>query len=259
MDMGLQDRVVVVVGASSGLGLAVAEAFRGEGARVCEADLKAKDNDPLSRKTDIADDEAVRETFDYFGEKCGGIDHVVCAAAAGSGKFGFPFWNLDPSDWKGVLDVSLMGSIHVAHAAQPWLCRSQSEGRTLLFFTSVAGQMGSQTDPPYSAAKAAVINFTQCAAKDFAPFGVRVNALSPGMVKTSLNESVWAAGQELLPDEKREDYETWSRKKIREIAPLSRWQEPGEFGAMAVYLASPHAANITGQIINIDGGQIMRG
>ncbi|HSI12720.1 MAG TPA: SDR family oxidoreductase, partial [Chthoniobacter sp.] len=109
----------------------------------------------------------------------------------------------------------------------------------------------------YSAAKAGLINFMQCAAKDFAPHGVRVNALSPGMVQTSLNESVWRAGQANLPTEQQQDYATWGSEKIRKVSPLGRWQTPPEYAAMAVFLASDHARNITGQTINIDGGQVM--
>jgi NAD(P)-dependent dehydrogenase (short-subunit alcohol dehydrogenase family) len=127
----------------------------------------------------------------------------------------------------------------------------------MLFLVSVAGQIGSQSDPPYSAAKAGLINFTQCAAKDLAPHDIRVNALSPGMVKTDLNQSVWQAGQANLPPSERQDYETWGAEKIRKVSPLGRWQTPAEFAAMAVFLASDHAQNITGQTINIDGGQVM--
>ena len=127
----------------------------------------------------------------------------------------------------------------------------------MVFLASVAGQIGSQTDPPYSAAKAAQINFLQCLAKDLAPHGVRVNGLSPGMVRTALNESVWAAGQANLPESEREDYATWAERKIRTVSPLGRWQEPAEFGAAATFLASPFARNITGQVLNIDGGQVM--
>ncbi|NNE91496.1 MAG: SDR family oxidoreductase, partial [Verrucomicrobiales bacterium] len=130
--------------------------------------------------------------------------------------------------------------------------------KSLLLLASVAGQIGSQTDPPYSAAKAAVINFTQCAAKDLAPFGIRVNAISPGMVRTELNESVWECGQEQLPKSERQSYEEWAESKISGVAPMGRWQEVEEFGAMSVFLASAHAKNITGQTINIDGGQVMR-
>ena len=127
----------------------------------------------------------------------------------------------------------------------------------MLFLVSVAGQIGSQTDPPYSAAKAGLINFTQCAAKDLAPHGIRVNALSPGMVQTNLNEAVWAAGQARLPESQRQSYAAWSEEKIRKVSPLGRWQTPAEYAAMATFLASDHGRNITGQTINIDGGQVM--
>ena len=148
-----------------------------------------------------------------------------------------------------------VGAVNTAHAFAPKLI---VRGRgSMLFLVSVAGQIGSQTDPPYSAAKAGLINFTQCAAKDLAPHGIRVNALSPGMVKTDLNQSVWQAGQTKLPPAERQDYETWAAEKIRKVSPLGRWQTPAEFAAMAVFLASDHAQNITGQTINIDGGQVM--
>ena len=204
---------------------------------------------------DIADSESVQSAARHFEETLGGVRHVICAAGIGSGKFGFPFWNLEPADWPRVLEVNVMGMVHTAHAFAPGL-RAAGEG-TFLFLTSVAAQTGSPTDPPYSAAKAAVINFMQVMAKDLAPFNVRANCLSPGMVKTPLNESVWAAGQEQLPEEERQSYEDWAADKIKTIAPLGRWQQPPEFGAMAAYLASPHAHNITGQTINIDGGQVM--
>jgi len=179
----------------------------------------------------------------------------VFSVGVGSGKFGFPFWNLEPADWKRALEINLLGAVHVAHAfAQNFVRRRKG---SLLFLVSVAGQIGSQTDPPYSAAKAGLINFMQCAAKDLAPHGVRVNALSPGMVKTDLNESVWRAGQALQPAAERQDYESWAAEKIRKVSPLGQWQTPPEFGAMAAFLASDHARNITGQTINIDGGQVM--
>ncbi len=127
----------------------------------------------------------------------------------------------------------------------------------MLFIASVAGQMGSQTDPPYSASKAGVINFAQCAAKDLAPFGVRVNTVCPGMVKTTLNRAVyesWAAGQ---PEAERLTYDTWAEAKIAKVVPLGRWQSPEDIAAMAVFLASERARNVTGQTINVDGGFVM--
>jgi NAD(P)-dependent dehydrogenase (short-subunit alcohol dehydrogenase family) len=117
--------------------------------------------------------------------------------------------------------------------------------------------MGSQTDPPYSASKAALINFAQCMAKDLAPHGVRVNSIAPGMVRTAVNRSVWEAWSALQPPEKRRSYEDWAGEKVRAVVPLGRWQEPEDIAVVAVFLASVRARNITGQTINVDGGYVM--
>ena len=130
---------------------------------------------------------AVRETEAELGP----ISHLVHAAAVGSGKFGFPFTNLEPADWERVLQVNVMGMVHVAHAMAPGMIARKAG--TMVFVASVAGQIGSQTDPPYSASKAANINFAQCLAKDLAPHNVRVNTVNPGMVQTPLNRRMWQA------------------------------------------------------------------
>jgi NAD(P)-dependent dehydrogenase (short-subunit alcohol dehydrogenase family) len=156
---------------------------------------------------------------------------------------------------QNTLQVNLIGAVNVAHAFAPRLI--ERGGGSILFLVSVAGQIGSQTDPPYSASKAALINFTQCAAKDLGPHNVRVNALAPGMVKTELNQSIWAAGQAKLPEEQRVGFDEWAAEKIKKVSHLGRWQMPDEYAAMATFLASEHAKNITGQTINIDGGWVM--
>lgn len=267
MDLGLKDRVAVVIGAAQGIGRAIAEAHAAEGCRVALADRSetvGRTAREILEKTgavcegwvlDVTDLVAMERFAKEVDAGWGAARHVVYAAGGGSGKFGFPFWNLEPADWPSVLAVNLYGAVNAAHAFHSQLTAS-GDG-SLVFLTSVAGQIGSQTDPPYSAAKAALINFMQCAAKDFAPFGVRVNAIAPGMVRTALNESVWAASQARLPEAERQDYAAWAEEKIRRVSPLGRWQEPEEYGAMAVFLASGAARNITGQVLNIDGGQVM--
>lgn len=251
MQLHLASQNVVVFGAAQGIGRAIAEGFAAEDCRVWSFDRSPLPLGPANVMGDVTSYDEVRAFADRVGE----VDHVVFSVGAGSGKFGFPFWNLEPSEWARVLEINLIGAVNVAHAFAPKLI---ARGRgSMLFLVSVAGQIGSQTDPPYSAAKAGLINFVQCAAKDLAPFGVRVNALSPGMVKTDLNQSVWRAGQAKLPPEERQDYATWAEEKIRKVSPLGRWQTPGEYAAMAAFLASDHAQNITGQTINIDGGQVM--
>jgi 2-hydroxycyclohexanecarboxyl-CoA dehydrogenase len=255
MKMNLTGQRVAVFGAARGIGRAIAEEFESEGCEVLGFDRDINVPPLPSGRTASAGDVTDYEQVRAFAASAGGVDHLVYSVGVGSGKFGFPFWNLEPGDWARVLEINLIGAVNVAHAFAPRMV-GRKRG-TMLFLVSVAGQIGSQTDPPYSAAKAGLINFTQCAAKDLAPHGVRVNALSPGMVKTDLNESVWKAGQANLAPADRQDYQTWAGEKIRKVSPLGRWQTPPEYAAMAVFLASEHAQNITGQTINIDGGQVM--
>lgn len=255
MQLNLNGQTVAVIGAAHGIGRAIAESFLSEGCHVLGFD-RDPDSSLLSEPRSMhVGDATSHEQVQAFAETCGDVDHMVFSVGVGSGKFGFPFWNLEPGDWSRVLEVNLIAAVNAAHAFAPGMSK---RGRgSMLFLTSVAGQIGSQTDPPYSAAKAGLINFTQCAAKDLAPFGVRVNALSPGMVRTDLNESVWAAAQQKLPESERIDYATWAVDKTKKVSPLGQMQTPEEIAAMAVYLASDHARNITGQTLNIDGGQVM--
>ena len=267
MELELAGRVAVVTGGASGIGWACARSLSREGCNVAlwdrstevkkAAEVLAQEfsGSSLGISVDVCDfaavDEAVRQTETGLGPIC----HVVHAAAIGSGRFGYPFTNLDPADWPRVLQVNILGMVHVAHAVVPGMI-SRKDG-TLVFLASVAGQIGSQTDPPYSASKAANINFAQCMAKDLAPHGIRVNVVSPGMVRTPLNERVWKAWNEQQPTEKRRSYEEWAGDKVRAITPLGRWQEPEDIADMVTFLSSARAAQVTGQTVNVDGGHVM--
>jgi NAD(P)-dependent dehydrogenase (short-subunit alcohol dehydrogenase family) len=268
MQLEMAGQAAVVAGGARGIGRAIGEAFAAEGAAVALMDFDPAVADVARAigarhrvaahpyHLDVTDFTAVRRAADHAHQALGRLDHVVFAVGVGSGKYGFPFWNLEPSDWPRVFQVNVVGAVHVAHAFAPALVRAGAG--TMLFVASVAGQIGSQTDPPYSASKAALINFAQCAARDLAPHGVRVNALCPGMVKTALNRSVWEAWQRQQPEGKGQSYEEWAGEKVRRVVPLGRWQEPEDVAAMAVFLASARAANVTGQTINVDGGYVMR-
>ncbi len=267
MDLELVGDLAVIFGAARGLGRAIAEAFAAEGASVvlvdrdpsvktlAESFTMGNAATSLGIAADVTDEAAVRGVADEVRGRFGKCDHVVHAAAVGSGGFGNPFWNLDPLDWERVLRVNVLGAVHVAHAFAPEMAAAGAG--TFLFLASVAGQIGSTTDPPYSASKAALINFAQCAARDLAPSGVRVNALCPGMVRTELVRSIHDAWNARQPEPARLDFEAWSAEKIRRLVPLGRWQEPEDIAAMAVFLASPRARNVTGQTINVDGGYVM--
>ncbi len=267
MNLAMMGQVAVVIGGGNGIGLAIARAFAGEGADIALLDVNpavtttagelanATGRQALGLVTDATHYPALQQAATVIPKALGRFDHIVYAAGMGSGKYGFPFWNLEPGDWERVLRVNLIGAVNTAHAFAPAL--AEARRGTLLFITSVAGQIGSQTDPPYSAAKAGLINFAQCAAKDLAPYEVRVNAIAPGMVKTDINRAVWQSWYDQQTPEDQIPYETWAESKIRRVSPLGRWQEPDEIGSLAVFLASPHARNITGQTLNVDGGQVM--
>lgn len=267
MDLGLANQLAVVVGGANGIGRAIAEAFAAEDASIALLDV-----DPAVEQTaveihhrfggtvaalqvDAMDYPGMRQAIQQFADHFGRLDHIVFAAGVGSGKYGFPFWNLQPDDWQRVLNVNLIGAVNVAHAVAPILTAARRG--TLLMLSSIAGQIGSQTDPPYSAAKAGLINFAQCMAKDLAPYNIRVNTICPGMIKTNVNRSVWQAWYDQQPVGERLEYEIWAERKIASVTPLGRWQQPEDVAALAVFLASGRAQNITGQTMNVDGGQVM--
>lgn len=268
MDLGLAGQPVVIIGGANGIGWAIAEAFAQEAAPVAVLDISPATLErteslaerlrvpTFGKMVDVCQYEQLEQAAEQCAEQLGGCRHFVYAAGAGSGKYGFPFWDLAPSDWPRVLEINLQGAVNAAHAFVPHL-RAGAPG-SMLFIASIAGQIGSQTDPPYSAAKAGLINFAQCAAKDLAEYDVRVNTICPGMVATDINRSVWQAWRNKQPADCSTSYEAWAEDKIRRTTPLGRWQTPADVAALAVFLASPRACNITGQTMNVDGGFVMR-
>jgi 2-hydroxycyclohexanecarboxyl-CoA dehydrogenase len=258
MDLDLKRRTIIVTGSASGIGRACCEVLRHEGARVVGWDLAATDDDD-SCQVDVTDprkiDDAIQRTVALATAADAPLSGLVHAAAIGSGKFGFPFTQLQADDWRPVLEVNVMGMVNVAHAVAPLMRRNRFG--SMVFIASISGQIGSQTDPPYSASKAAGINFAQCMAKDLAVDGVRVNSVCPGMVKTPLNRSVWQAWADRQTPEKRQTYEQWADQKVAAMVPLGRWQQPSDIANMVAFLISDCAAQITGQTINVDGGFVM--
>ena len=205
METGLTGDVVVVLGAAGGIGAAIARAFAAEGCALALLDRSARvealattlrDTHAvrvLSQVVDATDYGALQHAAGDVLTALGACQHVVVSIGVSSGHVGMPFWRVDPGVWDAVVRANLMSCVHAAHAFVPQLL-PQRRG-SFCFLSSVAGQIGSPTDPPYSAAKAAVLNFTQCAARDLAAHGIRANAICPGMVATDLNRRVWEASQ----------------------------------------------------------------
>lgn len=267
MELELKGHLAVITGGASGIGLACARGLAREGCDVALWDV-ARDvatvADRLGEEfgvrtlgatVDVGTFESVQEAQAQTEARLGCISHLVHCAAVPSGKFGFPYTNLLPADWHRVLDINVMGMVHVAHVLGPGMI-SRRAG-TMVFVASVAGQIGSQTDPPYSASKAANINFAQCLAKDLAPHQVRVNTVNPGMVQTPLNRNVWQAWNDQQPPEKRRSYDDWAGDKVRNVIPLGRWQAADDIADMVTFLSSARSAQVTGQTINVDGGFVM--
>ena len=267
MDLHLSGKVAIVTGGASGIGLACATELAREGCSVALWDASPQVSDAATNiatqqgvlacgiSVDVRRIEEIAAAAARTEITFGPIAIVVHAAAVSSGKFGFPFTNLAPTDWQRVLDVNILGMVNLAHVVAPGMVvRRQG---SLVFIASVAGQIGSQTDPPYSASKAANINFAQCLAKDLASAGVRVNTVCPGMVQTPLNRSVWQAWNDQQPEDRRRSYEDWANEKIRNVIPLGRWQQPEDVANLVTFLSSDRASEMTGQTINVDGGFVM--
>lgn len=257
MQLELESRVVVVTGGASGIGLACMQVLAEEGAiPIC------LDRNPPPETTgfhsvtaDITDFQALELAAQEIADRWAAPFGLVHAAAIGSGHFGFPFTNLHPHDWRQVLEVNIMGTTNIAHALAPKMIPEKCGA--MVFIASISGQIGSQTDPPYSASKAANINFAQCLAKDLAPHNIRVNTVCPGMVQTPLNRSVWQAWHDAQPPEAQLSYDQWAGDKVKALIPLGRWQQTRDIAEMVVFLLSQRAQSVTGQTINVDGGFVM--
>ena len=244
-------RVFITAGAS-GIGAAFAGAFAEAGARVAVVDRDAGALDTFrgvypditTCEADVTDEAAIAEAIDGAAEALGGLD-VVCANAGTGGPAG-ALETLDAAEWRACIDVNLTGAFLTAKHAIPHLRRG--ENTLLLFTSSTAGLFGYPGRGPYNAAKWALTGLTKTLAMELGADGIRVNAIAPGAVEGARMERVLAAEAAAHGC----SVEAMRAQYVKGVSMRS-WVTAEDIAATALFLASPAARRISGQVIAVDG------
>ena len=244
-------RVLITAGAS-GIGAAFARGFAEAGARVVAVDrdgealdaFHAAHPDIATCEADVTDEAAIAGAIERAAAAFGGLD-VVCANAGTGGPAG-ALETLDAAEWRACIDVNLTGAFLTAKHAIPRLRRG--ENPLLLFTSSTAGLFGYPGRGPYNAAKWALTGLTKTLAMELGEDGIRVNAIAPGAVEGDRMERVLtaeAAAHGRSIEEMRAQY-------VKGVSMRS-WVTAQDIAATALFLASPAARRISGQVIAVDG------
>lgn len=245
------NRVLITAGAA-GLGRAMADGFlaRGDRVAVCDIDPQAvaafRQAHPqaLAEVVDVTDEPAMARFLHHVEQVFGGID-VVCANAGTGGPAG-RIETLDVADWRACIDVNLTGAFLTCR----WAARvMRGQGAGLIVLTSsTAGLHGYPLRAPYAAAKWAIVGLTKTLAMELGPEGIRVNAICPGAVEGDRMDRVVAmesAASGLSEPQVRAQY-------VKGVS-LRSWVTAQEVADTVLWLASPGARKISGQILPIDG------
>jgi len=252
MDLGLKDLRVLVTAGAAGIGLEIARAFVREGARVhiCDVDEAAlaalRGSDPALTQSvcDVSDRAAVQRLFDDTVRHLGGLDCLVNNAgiAGPTGRVE----EINPEDWDRCLAIDLTGQFNCARLAVPLLKRSKNA--SIMNLSSQAGRHGFPLRSPYAAAKWGVIGFTKSIAMELGPFGIRVNALLPGLVAGDrIRRVIEAKAQQLGRSFEQQEAAMFQHTSIKEYVT------PQQLADMVVFTASPRGKTISGQAISVCG------
>jgi NAD(P)-dependent dehydrogenase (short-subunit alcohol dehydrogenase family) len=235
----LDGAVAAVTGGASGIGQASVRALAEAGATVVVLDRKAQDGEAAERITvDVADADAVRAAFDAITARHGRLDILVNSAGTAIRK---PALDVSVEDWNTVVAVNMTGSFLCAREAARLMIAAGRQG-AIVNVASIMGLSGGGLYPniSYQTTKGAIVNMTRALAVEWAPNGIRVNAVAPTYVRTPFIRSLLDQ-PELM-------------RRIEEMTPLRRLAEPEEVAAAILYLASPAAGMVTGHTLPVDGG-----
>jgi NAD(P)-dependent dehydrogenase (short-subunit alcohol dehydrogenase family) len=246
--MNLAGQVAIVTGAGMGLGEAIAREFATEGADVAVAEIDPEAGErsagelaklgvrARAYRTDVADREQVDATFDAVVQDFGRLDVLV--NNAGISRVGPHTQDVTDKDWHDSISVMQTGVFYCMRAAARFMLPQRSG--SVVNISSIRGFSANPGRLAYCAAKAAVIMMTHVAAGEWAPYGVRVNAIAPGVMKTPMWDVDVARG-------------ALDESHYLETIPMRRLGQPAEVGRLAVFLASEDASYVTGSVQTIDG------
>lgn len=253
----LRGRLALVTGAGKGIGLAIIKALTREGARVAVTDLDphaaeaaaaALGDRARAFRLDVTDAGETERVFGAASDWLGGLDLVVANAGISTMN---RVVDLSEEEWDSNMAVNAKGVFLTDREAVRRFLASGTEG-VIVNTASLAGKMGAPLLAHYVASKFAVVGFTQSLAKEVAAHGIRVNAVCPGFVRTSMQEReiVWEAElRGMTPEAVREEYVS--------LTPLGRIEEPEDIAEVVVFLSSDLSRFLTGESINATGGVLM--
>jgi NAD(P)-dependent dehydrogenase (short-subunit alcohol dehydrogenase family) len=243
----LDGKIAAVIGASSGIGEAVAVAFARAGAQVSCLDLEGGQAEAVAgrirreggqaeaARIDFVKSAAVQEALDDIHERHGRLDIVVATPSINVRK---PILAYTDEELDRVLTINIKGNFNVLRAAGRIM--TQQRSGSIVLFSSIRALVVEPGQSVYAATKAAIVQLVRAGATEFGPSGVRVNAVAPGVVETPLTAPIKA---------NKEWYEAYAAKSV-----LKRWSQPDEIAAPTLFLVSDAASYVTGTVLFVDGG-----
>lgn len=252
MELGIKGLRVLVTAGASGIGREVARAFVEEGARVhiCDVDRQAlaelSESDPQITQTvaDVADRQAVAALFGDALGRLGGLDVLVNNAgiAGPTGRVE----DINPEDWDRCVEVCLTGQFNCARLAVPHL--KASANASIVNLSSAAGRLGFPMRSPYAAAKWGVVGFTKSLAMELGEFGVRVNAILPGVVEGDRIRRVFEGKAQALGTTVQD-----IQDRLLANVSMHTMVTPRQLADQILFLCSPRGRTISGQAVSICG------